>query len=125
MFFFQDDEPPEITYCVVENTGTLTLQAITPTLPMPSQEELDAKFAELVEELDLTAPNKAAMMSLPPQKKWQIYCSRKGEDTVDQTHAPEHYVERLRTLATLQYPETNTEEEVRSRTKQIDGLKLH
>ncbi|XP_074039315.1 disheveled-associated activator of morphogenesis-like protein isoform X3 [Leptinotarsa decemlineata] len=119
----QDDEPPEITYCVVENTGTLTLQAITPTQPMPSQEELDAKFAELVEELDLTAPNKAAMMSLPPQKKWQIYCSRKGEDTVDHTHAPEHYVERLRTLATLQYPETNTEEEVRSRTKQIDGLK--
>ncbi|KAJ8947695.1 hypothetical protein NQ318_001533 [Aromia moschata] len=43
-----DDEPPEITYCVVENTGTLTLQAITPTQPMPSQEELDTKFAELV-----------------------------------------------------------------------------
>lgn len=81
-------------------------------------------------------------MSLPPQKKWQIYCSRKGgEDTVDETHAPEHYVERLRTLATvsgistmlpryawksffqLQYPESNAEEEVRSRTKQIDGLK--
>jgi dishevelled associated activator of morphogenesis len=120
----QDDEPPEITYCVVENTGTLTLQAITPTQPMPSQEELDAKFAELVEELDLTAPNKAAMLSLPSQKKWQIYCSRKGgEDTVDHTHAPEHYVERLRTLATLQYPESNTDEEVRSRTKQIDGLK--
>lgn len=44
----QDDEPPEITYCVVENTGTLTLQAITPTQPMPCQEELDTKFAELV-----------------------------------------------------------------------------
>lgn len=42
------------------------------------------------------------MMNLPPQKKWQIYCSRKGgEDTVDQTHAPEHYIERLRTLATV------------------------
>lgn len=47
-FLLQDDEPPEITYCVVENTGTLTLQAITPTQPMPSQEELDTKFAELV-----------------------------------------------------------------------------
>lgn len=33
---------------MVENTGTLTLQAITPTQPMPSQEELDTKFAELV-----------------------------------------------------------------------------
>lgn len=120
----QDDEPPEITYCVVENTGTLTLQAITPTQPMPCQEELDAKFAELVEELDLTAPNKAAMLSLPPQKKWQIYCSRKGgDDTMDQDHAPEHYIERLRTLSTLQYPESNAEEEVRMRTKQIDALK--
>lgn len=45
---FQDDEPPEITYCVVENTGTLSLQALTPTQPMPPQDELDAKFAELV-----------------------------------------------------------------------------
>ncbi|KRT81519.1 hypothetical protein AMK59_5568, partial [Oryctes borbonicus] len=121
---FQDDEPPEITYCVVENTGTLTLQALTPTQPMPPQDELDAKFAELVEELDLTAPNKAAMLNLPSQKKWQIYCSRRGgEDTVDQSHAPEHYIERLRTLATMEYPETNVEEDVRSRTKQIDGLK--
>lgn len=41
----QDDEPPEITY-VVENQGKL--QAITPTQPMPCQEELDLKFAELV-----------------------------------------------------------------------------
>lgn len=46
--FLQDDEPPEITYCVVENTGTLTLQALTPTQPMPPQDELDAKFAEFV-----------------------------------------------------------------------------
>lgn len=57
-------------------------------------------FFVLQEELDLTAPNKAAMLSLPPQKKWQIYCSRKGgEDLVDQARAPEHYIERLRTLA--------------------------
>ncbi|KAJ8947696.1 hypothetical protein NQ318_001534 [Aromia moschata] len=81
-----------------------------------------SSYSMSLEELDLTAPNKAAMMSLPPQKKWQIYCSRKGgEDTVDETHAPEHYVERLRSLA--KYPESNTDEEVRARTKQIDGLK--
>ncbi|KAJ8882031.1 hypothetical protein PR048_018519 [Dryococelus australis] len=71
----QDDEPPEITYCVVDQAGTL--QALTPTQPMPDEEELNAKFAELVEELDLTATNKAAMLSLPLEKKWQIYCSRK------------------------------------------------
>lgn len=83
--------------------GAFTLQTMTPTQPMPNIEELDAKFAELVEELDLTAPNKSAMLGLPAQKKWQIYCSRKSPiDDVD-GHAtlstvppsPEHYIERL------------------------------
>ena len=45
---FQNDEPPEITYCVVGGEGGLALQAVTPTHPMPPQDELDAKFAELV-----------------------------------------------------------------------------
>lgn len=102
-FLFQDDEPPEI--CVVE--GAFTLQTLTPTQPMPSVDELDSKFAELVEELDLTAPNKAAMLSLPAQKKWQIYCSRKlpldandGPDaaTITQPPTAEHYIERLKDL---------------------------
>lgn len=88
--------------------GALTLQTLTPTQPMPSVEELDAKFAELVEELDLTAPNKAAMMGLPPQKKWQIYCSRKSP--IDQTDggavsrvppSPEHYIEQLKDIANV------------------------
>ncbi|KAH8373153.1 hypothetical protein KR200_005707, partial [Drosophila serrata] len=100
---FKDDEPPEI--CVVE--GAFTLQTLTPTQPMPSVDELDSKFAELVEELDLTAPNKEAMLSLPAQKKWQIYCSRKlpldaadGPDAAAITQPPtaEHYIERLKEL---------------------------
>lgn len=102
LFHAQDDEPPEI--CVVE--GAFTLQTITPTQPMPSIDELDAKFAELVEELDLTAPNKDAMLSLPPQKKWQIYCSRKipidstdGAQVARNPPTPEHYIERLRDIA--------------------------
>lgn len=44
----RDDEPPEITYCVVDGAGTLSLQAVTPAVPMPDEEELNAKFAELV-----------------------------------------------------------------------------
>ncbi|XP_017852277.1 LOW QUALITY PROTEIN: disheveled-associated activator of morphogenesis 1 [Drosophila busckii] len=100
---FKDDEPPEI--CVVE--GAFTLQTLTPTQPMPAVDELDTKFAELVEELDLTAPNKEAMLSLPAQKKWQIYCSRKlppdandGPDAAAITQPPtaEHYIERLKEL---------------------------
>uniref|UniRef100_A0A8D8D557 Disheveled-associated activator of morphogenesis 2 n=1 Tax=Culex pipiens TaxID=7175 RepID=A0A8D8D557_CULPI len=103
----QDDEPPEI--CVVE--GVFSLQTLTPTQPMPAIDELDSKFAELVEELDLTAPNKAAMLGLPPQKKWQIYCSRKSplEGVTGPNGAPlpgatlpptpEHYIERLKDMA--------------------------
>jgi dishevelled associated activator of morphogenesis len=45
----RDDEPPEITYCVVDGAGTLNLQAVTPAIPMPEdEEELNMKFAELV-----------------------------------------------------------------------------
>ena len=39
----RDDEPPEITYCVVDGAGTLSLQAVTPSLPMPDEEELNSK----------------------------------------------------------------------------------
>lgn len=44
----QEDEPPEITYCVVDNAGTLTLQTMTPTQPMPPEEELNTVFAEFL-----------------------------------------------------------------------------
>ncbi len=48
-------EPPEITPCVAVGNGAdgvegaaLTLQAVAPPLPMPDQEEVDKRFAELV-----------------------------------------------------------------------------
>lgn len=116
--------------------GALTLQTITPTQPMPAIDELDAKFAELVEELDLTAPNKAAMLSLPAQKKWQIYCSRKSPiDEVD-GHAistvppsPEHYIDRLKdmTVQLIVTPEDSPSHEygykIDSQTALLDALK--
>ncbi|XP_055684371.1 disheveled-associated activator of morphogenesis 1 isoform X1 [Lutzomyia longipalpis] len=126
----QDDEPPEI--CVVE--GAFTLQTITPTQPMPAIDELDAKFAELVEELDLTAPNKAAMLSLPAQKKWQIYCSRKshqdeGATVTSVPPTPEHYIDRLRDMSTqlMTQPEDSPCHEynfkIETHTAQLDALK--
>ncbi|XP_013161888.1 PREDICTED: formin-like protein 3 [Papilio xuthus] len=98
----QNDEPPEITYCVVGGEGALALHAVTPTHPMPPQDELDAKFAELVEELDLTAVNKAAMMELPAAKKWQIYCSRRppiGSQPLASAPQVEEYVKALGEIA--------------------------
>ncbi|XP_058452117.1 disheveled-associated activator of morphogenesis 1 isoform X2 [Malaya genurostris] len=133
----QDDEPPEI--CVVE--GVFSLQTLTPTQPMPAIDELDSKFAELVEELDLTAPNKAAMLSLPPQKKWQIYCSRKSPlDATGPNGAPlpgatlpptpEHYIERLKDMAVQlkasspdESPSHEYSPKIESHTALFDALK--
>lgn len=44
----QKDEPPEITYCVVNQNGMLHLQPLSPSQPMPEESELDAKFTELL-----------------------------------------------------------------------------
>ncbi len=47
------------------------------------------------EELDLSAPNKAAMLSLPLEKKWIIWTSRRGqEDQSDLSNNPEDYTDR-------------------------------
>lgn len=118
--------------------GALNLQTLTPTQPMPAVDELDAKFAELVEELDLTPTNKAAMLSLPAQKKWQIYCSRKNPlDTVDGAAqatltlppTPEYYIDRLESIITQLSvnPEDSPTHESLSRIDQnvisLDALK--
>uniref|UniRef100_A0A8C5VFZ8 Dishevelled associated activator of morphosis 2 n=1 Tax=Microcebus murinus TaxID=30608 RepID=A0A8C5VFZ8_MICMU len=53
------------------------LQYMEFSSPIPNPEELNVRFAELVDELDLTDKNREAMFALPPEKKWQIYCSKK------------------------------------------------
>ena len=45
---WQKDEPPEITYCVVNQNGMMHLQPMSPAQPMPEESELDAKFTELL-----------------------------------------------------------------------------
>ena len=59
------------------------------------------------EELDLSAPNKAAMLSLPLEKKWQIWTSRRGTDQADTnlSNNPEDYTDRLRDIAMVSVQE--------------------
>lgn len=110
---------------------------------MPSTEELEEKFAELVEELDLTEANKTQMMSLPNAKKWQIYCSRKitveSSDSVDgnlssyQTNVektPMFYVDKLREITIqLKVPiddsprHHESQSKIEQHTSLCDGLK--
>ena len=106
------------------------------------------KFAELVEELDLSAPNKAAMLSLPIEKKWQIWASRRGaaeESSTGLSSNPEDYtargetlftwgsslfrgvklklsVSRLQELAMLHFPPSM--EELEGRARSLDGLQI-
>merc|ERR1719397_1029521 len=120
------DDPPEITYCIADSAGGgLSLQAVTPTQPMPEEEEVNMKFAELVEELDLSAPNKAAMLSLPIEKKWQIWASRRGaaeESSTGLSSNPEDYTARLQELAMLHFPPSM--EELEGRARSLDGLQI-
>lgn len=120
---FGSNEPPEITYHVVENGGIVNLQPhpLTPTQPMPDEEELNSKFAELVEELDLTASKKEVMFNLPPEKKWQLYLSKKMEQDEPTTHFPDYYIEKVSSMAMLLFP--REEEEVLVRAKLLDNLK--
>ncbi|KAH7939679.1 hypothetical protein HPB52_015816 [Rhipicephalus sanguineus] len=88
------EEPPEITYHVVEN-GVVTLPPpplLTPTHPMPDEAELNAKFAELVEQHDTTS-----------------------------SHFPDYYIERVNAMSMLLFP--REEEEVNTRAKLLDNLK--
>ena len=90
LFFFclslfgstQKDEPPEITYCVVNQNGMLQMQPLSPALPMPEESELDAKFTEL-----LVRKQKIGTALLPPSSNdgWHfsfhlLHCEKKNGD---------------------------------------------
>jgi len=72
--------------------------------PIPNQEELNVRFAELVDELDLTDKNREAVFALPPEKKWQIYCSKKKEQEDPNklaTSWPDYYIDRINSMAAV------------------------
>lgn len=102
---------------------------MTPTLPMPAEEELNKMFLELVDELDLTQANRQAVLALPANKKWQIYCSRKGNDTLDNgglrttdlSGDPEDYINRIKVIADATFNEDN--EELSNHMRQVEALK--
>ena len=113
--------PPKISYGM-ENGG-MTLKPFEVDIPMPTDEaELDAKFTELVEELGLDRPQRQAMFSLPPEKKWQIYCSKKREqDDPSSANKPDYYIERVNAMKCvfLSYED----EEIQARMNVVDSLK--
>uniref|UniRef100_A0A8C1EHJ6 Dishevelled associated activator of morphogenesis 1b n=2 Tax=Cyprinus carpio TaxID=7962 RepID=A0A8C1EHJ6_CYPCA len=119
---FQSSDHPEITYRLRED---FALQAMEPALPLPSYDELDSMFSELVDELDLTEKHREAMFALPAEKKWQIYCSKKKEqeETKGATSWPEYYIDQLNSMAARKTLLALEKEEEEERNKTIESLK--
>ncbi|CAN0407724.1 disheveled-associated activator of morphogenesis 2-like isoform X1 [Lampetra fluviatilis] len=123
----QRDEPPQITHgLTLHRDHVSSIHALEAPMPMPSQEELDMRFSELVDELDLPEKHREAMFALPAEKKWQIYCSKKQEQDDPNRQAtswPDYYIDRLNQMATMQSMFAYNQEEVETRNKTVEGLK--
>ncbi|XP_056106715.1 disheveled-associated activator of morphogenesis 2 isoform X2 [Rhinichthys klamathensis goyatoka] len=118
---FSSSEPPEINL-----KDSVPLQLLEFSAPMPPEEELHARFSELVDELDLTDKNREAMFALPDEKKWQIYCSKKKEQEDPNklaTSWPDYYIDRINSMAAMQTLFAFDEEEMAMRNKVVEDLK--
>ncbi|KAM9466004.1 disheveled-associated activator of morphogenesis 2 isoform 3-T5 [Clarias gariepinus] len=118
---FRRSEPPEINL-----KDSVPLQLLEFSAPMPPEEELNARFSELVDELDLTDKNREAMFALPAEKKWQIYCSKKKEQEDPNklaTSWPDYYIDRINSMAAMQTLFAFDEEEMEIRNKVVEDLK--
>ncbi|XP_047677118.1 disheveled-associated activator of morphogenesis 2 isoform X3 [Tachysurus fulvidraco] len=118
---FVSSEPPEINL-----KDSVPLQLLEFSAPMPLEEELNARFSELVDELDLTDKNREAMFALPAEKKWQIYCSKKKEQEDPNklaTSWPDYYIDRINSMAAMQTLFAFDEEEMEMRNKVVEDLK--
>ncbi|XP_023932602.1 disheveled-associated activator of morphogenesis 2-like [Lingula anatina] len=88
------------------------------------EEELNVKFAELVDELDLDKAHRDAMFSLPPEKKWQIYCSKSREqEDPNSISWPDYYIDRVQAMATATVFFGDRTEEMSHRLTVVDSLK--
>ncbi|XP_054425296.1 disheveled-associated activator of morphogenesis 2 isoform X1 [Pteronotus mesoamericanus] len=102
------------------------LQYMEFSSPIPNPEELNVRFAELVDELDLTDKNREAVFALPPEKKWQIYCSKKKEQEDPNKMAtswPDYYIDRINSMAAMQSLYAFNEEETEMRNQVVEDLK--
>ncbi|XP_056332441.1 disheveled-associated activator of morphogenesis 2 [Danio aesculapii] len=118
---FKSGEPPEINL-----KDSVPLQLLEFSAPMPPEEELHARFSELVDDLDLSDKNREAMFALPAEKKWQIYCSKKKEQEDPNklaTSWPDYYIDRINSMAAMQTLFAFDEAEIEMRNKVVEDLK--
>ncbi|NXG07079.1 DAAM2 protein, partial [Sakesphorus luctuosus] len=88
-------------------------------------------FHNLQDELDLTDKNREAMFALPPEKKWQIYCSKKKVllvalhpvKTSCVTLLNFLFQDRINSMAAMQTLYAFDEEETEMKNKIVEDLK--
>lgn len=97
------------------------LQPVEFALPMPDENELNLKFSEIVDELDLTAVHRKAMFDLSAEKKWQIYCSRRKGQQESTTAYPDYYVDQLKNMTNVFF--TGDGDELDGRAKFLEEVK--
>uniref|UniRef100_A0A672MWL5 Disheveled-associated activator of morphogenesis 1-like n=1 Tax=Sinocyclocheilus grahami TaxID=75366 RepID=A0A672MWL5_SINGR len=86
---FQSSDHPEITYRLRED---FALQAMEPALPLPSYDELDAMFSELV--VGIKCVNSVPFNPF-------ICFSQEQEETKSATSWPEYYIDQLNSMAAV------------------------
>ena len=64
------------------------------------------------------------MLSLPKEKKWQIYCSQKGSlgNETGLSNDPESYIQQVNFLSGMEF--SHELEENRQRAKNLDSLQI-
>lgn len=92
-------------------------------MPMPDDEkELNSLFTEVVEDLDLDKSHREAMFSLPPEKKWQIYCNKCKEYQKHHLNMkPDEYIMKIYNMMCLYF--AKDEDEIQNRTKLLISLR--
>lgn len=106
-------------------SGNGAVSKLQPDQPMPPEAELNTMFAELVDELDLDRPHREAMFQLPPEKKWQIYCSnrRETDDENINHNNPEYYIDAINSMSSNKGLSYRDEEGGDGRQSMVDSLK--
>lgn len=66
---------------------------------MPVESEVNRRFMEVVQELELPVDKQVSLFALPIDKKWQIVVSKSAENEEKKgaTDYPEYYIDNIKT----------------------------
>lgn len=68
-------------------------------LQMPAENEVNRRFMEVVQELELPVDKQVSLFALPLDKKWQLIVTKiaESEEKKGATDYPEYYIDNIKT----------------------------